>query len=173
MPAGPSADRMEFLAYPQKDGALDPDKSLLVCPWVLYKAKGGKVGSDGKNITNVSGTIGIIRGFTAAATNLKSIGISAVEEDTDFAMSLRKILGGREDALVSTDDGGIDYLIKNNPEFTGKFDKIVLTQFAPDVKYLAFSKEFYTSNKDLCEKVWAALKDARGKYWDSLLAKYL
>lgn len=153
-----SAERLaELGAYPMAADKPDASKRLLMDSYSLYKIKGSKVEWDGKTL-KADGTVGAQSGFSVVA-QLKSLGAKVDDGSRSADANLRKLVEGRLVALaLQTEEGDIS--VEGNPEFKLKVEKI--KPFLIEKPYfLIFSKQFFATNPDYAQVVWAAIASSR------------
>jgi polar amino acid transport system substrate-binding protein len=153
-----SADRTEFLVYPMAGDKPDASKRLLNDTYSLYRVKGSTAATwDGKAL-KVDGAVGAQSGFSVVK-QLTTLGARVDDATRSADANLTKLVGGRVAAVaLQTDEGDIS--VANNPELTGKVEK--MTPVLVEKPYfVAFSKQFSAKEKTAPQKLWDAIATAR------------
>ncbi len=163
-------ERMRLGVYPMKNGAVDPDRSLMTNTYYVYKLKSSSLQWDGKQFTNLKNDyIGITFGYSISS-DLKKWQVP-VQEAKNTITNFRKLANGR---LAAVADLGTmaDIHLKNHPE---KFTDIVKVKTPLKSKpyYLILSHDFVNKQPDLAQKIWHEISRIKisGDY-DKIAAKY-
>ena len=160
--------RAEFAVYPMEDGMTDSNKAIMTNAYHLYTNKGSKLSWDGSNLINLNGKVGITKGFSIIETVKDS---SKIELCNSLSSALNKLNLKSIEGVINLENRVDSTLIK----YSNKYKNIQKIKTAIKTKpyYLIFSKEFYSKNKQIVEKIWAEIKTMKnnGEY-NAIKAKY-
>ena len=162
--------RAKSIAYPMKDGKVDPDKRLMAMNYFLYKLKNSQLKWNGVKFQNLKGKIGANLGFSIVG-DLKKMGVD-VHEGTLTINLMRMLIKKRINGVVTIETLG-DFSIKSHPK---EFVNVV--KVSPPVKkknyYLALSYQFVKKHPTLAENIWNEIMKIResGKF-EEIEKKYL
>jgi polar amino acid transport system substrate-binding protein len=151
-------DRLELGTFPMVAGKPDETKAMMFGGYTLYRLKGSNLAQwDGKTLA-VKGSIGAQPGYSII-DQIKGLG-GKVDDGTRTAEdNLRKLLAGRVAAVaLQTLEG--ENLVNNNPEFSGKIEK-VSPALVNKPSYLMLSKQFVAKHGDFSKTVWNAAEQVR------------
>ena len=163
-------ERSQYGVYPLREGMPDADRRLLTQTYYIYKHKDSPLNWDGKSFSNLSKPVSAMTRFSVVK-DLKKMRI-AVEETSDVALNLRKVVSGEVDAFINY-ASQTDAALKKNEELANVIEKIQIP-YREKIKYLLFSRGFYQQNGELVEDIWDALERLRknGKF-SQIEADYL
>ena len=150
-------ERAVFAVYPMAAGKLDIARRLHTDEYSLYQAKGGKLGWDGKQFSNLTGAIGAQRGYSII-DDLKKAGAKVDEGGAFPKDNMKKIVGGQVQAIALTTQEGDNLLTQ--PDFAGKAEKVA-TPLVQKHYFTIFGKDFYAKNQKSVDNLWAAMATIR------------
>ena len=164
-----TADREKIGVYPRRDGRIDTARSLFERAYVLYVKKGSPLIWDGSSLQNLTGSVGVIRGY-AIIDDLKRMNVPMEELSTPL-QGMNLLLLNRIAAFAELQNSG-DHILSLERE---AMSDIVKLSPALQTKpyYLIFSREFYAKHTGLAERIWDEIHRlvASGEY-DSIFRKY-
>lgn len=153
---GYDSGREQYAVYPMTGDRPDPSRAIFTQPYHFYVRRGGHVVWDGLELRNL-GTkpVGMAMGLSAAE-DLEVLGHRCVDF-TDQEDALVSLMDGRIGALVGL-EGVIDAAIEGNGRRFRNIQKL-----EPALKtrpyYLAFSRKFFGSNRELAERIWKIMTE--------------
>ncbi len=149
--------RLEFGAYPMKNGQIDLDRYSYNNSYCLYKIKGSAISWDGIKFDNLNKGIIVVRGFSIV-DDLNKMGI-IVYETNNTTKCMNLLVYGRADGVASLELAG-DAILRGNES---KFGTIVKVK--PPLKtkayYLMLSHQFVEKHSELAETIWDAIAEVR------------
>lgn|GEM_PF-2346949 len=154
MNASYNEERASYAVYPLKDGIPDPAKMLRLMEYNLYKNKNSSITWDGNNIEHIDGDIVSVRSF-AIIKDLEEMGIDVIEE-ANIPGIMRNLSIGRFKAAAL--QNYTDVYLKEHPELKEHIIKAEIPLKRKEY-YLAFSRKFYSENRELAEKIWDSIED--------------
>lgn len=151
-----SPERLEIGAYPGGKVA-DPAKRMHTDRYVLLRRKGTAVQWDGKQISNLDGTVGVQLGYSIG-TQLRGWGV-AVEESNQGALALaRRLIMGRVAAVAM---GGSDAtMLMAQPEVANQLEELP-TPLTEKPYYLLLSHQLMANQPELAQRIWKAIETVR------------
>lgn len=161
-------ERASFAVYPMRDGKPDASRRMRYDSYSLYRIKGSAVKWDGKQLSNVSGTVGVQLGYSIAV-DLRKLGADVDESHVSPELQMRKLLAGRVQLVaLLTLDG--DKLLEQAP-FASQVERIT-PPLVERPYFLVFNKEYYARNPKLVEDMWNAIAQVReSEHFKSLRQK--
>ena len=150
-------ERAKFAVYPTKDGKPDADRRLHTEEYSLYRAKGGVVSWDGTKFSNLTGSIGVQRGYSII-DNLKKWGAKVDEGGALPKDNMKKIIGGQVQGVALTSQEG-DALLKST-DFSGKIEKVA-TPLIQKTYFTIFGKDYYSKNQKTVDSLWSTMATIR------------
>ncbi|MES2324173.1 MAG: transporter substrate-binding domain-containing protein [Pseudomonadota bacterium] len=147
--------RLALGAYP--GGSVpDPDKRMHVDRYVLMRKKGGRIGWDGKAISNVDGAVGFQLGYSVGEF-LRGMKVP-VDEGSQRASELaQKLIAGR---LSGAALGGGDAANLMNGPLASQLE-VLPAPLIEKPYYLVLSHALVASNPQLAERIWKGVEEAR------------
>ncbi|MEN9868463.1 MAG: hypothetical protein RL748_4053 [Pseudomonadota bacterium] len=150
-------ERASFAVYPMRDGKPDPGRRMRYDSYSLYRLKGSSASWDGKQLSQLSGPVGVQLGYSIAV-DLRKLGADVDESHINPELQLRKLLAGRVQLVaLLTLDG--DKLLEQ-PGFAQKVERIN-PALVERPYFLIFNKEYYARNSKLVNDMWDALAQVR------------
>lgn len=160
-------ERLEYGAFPFKNGEIDSSKRVFSLKYHFYKNKNSPISWNGEKLLNLKSFMGASRGSSVLET-LKKLNIP-FEESKGSEVLFKKVSSGRLDALVEH-DLTID-IFNSKIEDNLKIIKLNPPLLVKDY-FLVFGKHFYEKNKELCEKFWAQIGKIRDVTIKNNIHKY-
>ncbi|MCG7497247.1 transporter substrate-binding domain-containing protein [Vibrio sp. Of7-15] len=163
-------ERMKIGVYPMLDSQPDPTRQIMSQSYYLYKRKGAPIEWDGSKFHQITGPIGITRGYSITY-DLTAMGIE-YEESVSQYVGLKKLQVDRVAGMVDLEGITDPKLQLYQDEFTD------VIKVSPPVKskpyYLIFSHQFYSENTELAEAIWQEIKAIRSsEEYGNISKKYL
>lgn len=159
-------DRLQYGAYPMKDGKPDHDRRMTTLTYSLYHPAGKAVMWDGKAFGNPKVVVGANTTWSIVG-DLKALGVT-VEEARTTEQNIKKLLMGRIDAYASQDIVVDSYLQQSG---TSGVDKLSPPLSSKDY-FLMLSNQFVQAQPDLAEKIWNEVAAVRDGEFCEIMAKY-
>jgi polar amino acid transport system substrate-binding protein len=165
-----NTERLEFGAYPMKNGKINESRRSYDNSYYLYKHKDSTVSWDGERFSNLSNQgLASIRGFSIV-NDLRKRGLK-VNEFNNTIKCLEMLVIKRVDGVASL-ELATDSILKNN---TLEFENI--EKVSPALKrkpyYLMLSHQFTERHPDLAEAIWKTISEIRtSDDFKQLLGKY-
>jgi polar amino acid transport system substrate-binding protein len=147
-------ERLKHGFYPgtQAGGAVDPALRLHASSYSLYVPAGSNIEvSEKLSITNLKGKIAVPTGYSIG-DDLAKAGYAVDEQSAKTHSNFKKLLAGRVDAVAALTLNG-DNILEKDAALKGKIVKVE-TPLVDKPYYLMFSKQFYSANPELAEKIW-------------------
>ena len=162
-------DRIKYGLYPMKNALVDTDKMLMTQRYILYKHVDSPLNWNGKNFTNLSGSLGAVMSY-AIVSDLKKMGVMVTELSNSLAL-LNQVQSGRLAGFVSLENM-TDSLIRKNKTALISIEKIPMA-VTEKPYYLMFSHGRFKTHPELVEAIWMEINNIKtsGKYLE-LLKKY-
>ncbi|WP_354624504.1 transporter substrate-binding domain-containing protein [Psychromonas sp. MME2] len=162
-------ERLQIGVYPMKNGLPDGSRKIMSQSYFLYKYKNSPLQWDGKEITNLNGEIGAVRGYAIVGT-IKALGVQVHEVRSQFN-GLKMLKAGRIAAWADIETMA-DFQMKLHPE---EF-KYIIKVFPPFMQvdyYLMFSHQFVQDNPELSEAIWDTIRELRdSSQYELIVDKY-
>jgi len=161
--------RKEFAVYPFLNDKTDASKAVMINAYHLYTNKGSKLSWDGKKLINLTGKIGITKGYSVIGTIKDS---SKIELSNNLPSALNKLTLKKIEGVINFENKVDSTLSKNLKKYSNIQKVNIPIRTKP--YYLVFSKKFYFENKKIAEKIWEEIKIMKnnGEY-NAIKAKYI
>lgn len=150
-----SSERMGTMAFPMKAGRPDPARAILEQRYLFYRRADTPVAWDGTTLTGAAAPVGAVSSYAVVA-DLTRLGIP-VEEGKTPEHNLDKLVGGRIAAFAGL-ESMTDALIAAQPDKYGRLVKMT-PPVAVRAYHLAFSRGFYSVQRDVAERIWDAIAE--------------
>jgi polar amino acid transport system substrate-binding protein len=162
-------ERLNYGAYPMKDGLPDELRRIATLSYSLYAMKDSQVRWDGLRISNIVGNIGAPAGYSII-DDLTAQQIQ-VEEASTTRVNLIKLIHGRL-AAVAAQDVTADRILKTEPAIFS--DVIKLTPpLVSKAYYMMISDEFIAKHPALAERIWDTLAIIREERIEKIAERYV
>ncbi|MBI9090915.1 MAG: transporter substrate-binding domain-containing protein [Desulfobacterium sp.] len=149
--------RMEIGVYPMKNNSHDPDKRMHSSSYSLYVLKDSPLSFDGRKLVNLTGDIGIPRGYSIGE-KLTQLGANVTEFESTDRIFLLLSKGRLQGAVTLTPIG--DHAISKDPALASQIKKIS-TPLVEKPYYLILSHKLWNEQPELCNKLWAEVEKVR------------
>lgn len=160
-------DRLQYGAYPMKDGKPDHDRRMTTLTYLLYRAAGKAVAWDGKAFGEPKPVVGANMAWSIVG-DLKTMGVN-VEEARTTEQNIKKLLIGRVDAYASQDVVVDAYLQQSG---TTGVEKVSPPLSSKDY-FLMLSNQFVKAQPELAETIWNTVATMREAEFRDIMAKYI
>jgi polar amino acid transport system substrate-binding protein len=154
-----SPARAETAVFPMQAGAIDASKAMGVMTYHLYRRTGSGLDWDGARFRDLgSGRLGIQAGFIFITDRFTQLGVPYDDGAKALEPTLAKLAAGRVEGVVGMKEEA-DALVaaqyRGQIERTGKL-------FEQTPVYLMVSRQFYSQNPKLVERLWQQMRVYRG-----------
>ena len=151
-----SAERLEMGAYPGGKQA-DPTKRMHTDRFVLLRRKGAAVQWDGKQISQLEGSVGVQLGYAIGA-QLRGWGVPVEENNQGALVLARRLMLDRVGAVAM---GGSDAtMVLAQPEVAAQLEELPIP-LTEKPYYLMLSHQLSATQPELVQRIWKAIETVR------------
>ena len=158
-----NAERAQWLAYPERQGSVDPSFRVRMDRYHWYVRAGHSLRWDGKSLQGLgSGSVGAVAGYSVVGV-LRQLGIKVDEQAGNTLASLRMLNLARLEAaaLLVTE---AEPLLQADMELSKSLRRLEPALLERPY-FLGFGKAFKARNEVLVQRIWGELAAVRDSSW--------
>jgi len=151
-------DRLEWLAYPMRDGQPAAERSIASIRVVVYRRVGSRVDWDGRRLVGMEGQpLGLRFGYFYGA-GVESLGVPIDDRAMSSEQLIAKLVKGRVGAALLTDEAA-GHVARLPP---GQIEALPQIYGSMPLFFIV-TREFERRNSVLVKRLWAGLAAAPGR----------